>query len=85
MEWLGCRSILYQMDTQEDNMWIDVGSKWEQEKTICSDSQSQQMELVKLYVPGTLKFRISKDELTIFDPSYDPVFRMTRQPPADYL
>ena len=63
MEWLGCRSILYQMDTQDDNMWIDVGSQWEQEKTMCSDDQSQQMELVKLYVPGTLKFRISRKNL----------------------
>jgi len=42
------------------------------------------MELLKIYVPGVLKFRIEKDKLIIMDPSYDPVFIMTRQAPEGY-
>lgn len=78
IEFRSCDSLAYQVNVVEDNIYINIETERQQSVRQCTQDETNQLNLVKRWIRGVLKFIIIDDRLTIMDPGFDPVFQFQR-------
>ncbi len=78
IEFKSCESLVYQANVVEDNIYINIETERQQPLRQCTQEETIQMNLIKRWIRGVLKFEIADDKLIIMDPALDPVFQFQR-------
>jgi hypothetical protein len=78
IEFTSCDSLGYQANVVEDNIYINIETERQQSLRQCTPEETSQINLIKRWIRGVLKFEIVDDKLIIMDSAYDPIFRFQR-------